>query len=93
MKQLLKPMALAAALAVAACGGSAGPQDQLRQIDEKLARNIPMTEQQKKQVEQFRSEGERLLAENKADEAARALDQALQVLQRAEDAATFNKAE
>jgi Tfp pilus assembly protein PilF len=93
MKISMSAVSLLLVLAVSACGDSSEPQAQLDAIKEKLAKNLPMSPQQKSEVEQLMTQGSRLLAANKTQEASAAFEQALKMLKAAEDADRFNKAE
>ena len=85
--------ALTLALGILSGCGADDPQSQLQTIKEKLAKNIPMTQEQQQEVERLVSEGSKLLTENKPTEASKAFAGALKTLTAAEDADRFNKAE
>lgn len=93
MKILMSAVSLLLVLAVAACGDSAEPQAQLDAIKEKMAKNLPMSAEQKSEVERLMMQGSELLVANKTQEASAAFEQALKTLKAAEDADRFNKAE
>lgn len=93
MKTAAYVMLLILASGLAACGDYDSPEAQLGAIREKLAKNLPMSTEQKAEVEQLVDEGSRLLAANKPKEASAAYAKALKTLKAAEDADRFNKAE
>lgn len=80
------------ALSLVACG-SGGPQAQLKTIDELLAKDLPMTQEQRGDFDDYLAEGKRLLEEGHETESSEVLDKAIAILKIAEDAALFNKSE
>lgn len=89
----LAGVALAAAMALAAGCGSDDPQALVDQIAELSAKDLPLTDQQKKEIAEFTEQGKAWLSQGKAEGAVEALDKALAILEQAQDAAAFNKAE
>lgn len=85
--------ALALTLALAGCFGDSTPQEKLAEIETLQAKNLPMTEEQVAQLTTFVTKGKAALAAGQDDAAKTALDGALKILQTAEDAALFNKAD
>lgn len=88
-----RALVLAAMLALAGCLGGDTPEDQLKSIEEKQAKNLPMTDEQKSGIEASISRGREALAAGDKEAASKAFAEALTVLQKAEDAALYNKAD
>lgn len=72
---------------------SGDPQEKLQAVEKMMGKNIPMPEGQRNQVDSLIREGKELLNEGKAAESSDAFNKALMILQLAEDAAIYNKAE
>ncbi len=85
-------VALFIACAIAACSPST-PQEQLAAIDKLVAKNFPMTEQQRTEVEKHLVSGKGLLQDGKDAEASSAFGEALKILKLAQDADLYNKSE
>lgn len=92
MRMIIALLALFLSANLAGCGDES-PDAKLHAIQGLVAKNIPMNEEQKAEVDKFLTEGKRLLAEGKSEESIVALDRAFKVLKYAEDAAMFNKSE
>lgn len=80
------------ACAIAACSPST-PQEQLAAIDTLVAKNFPMTEQQRTEVEKHLASGKSLLQDGKEAEASTAFGEALEILKLAQDADLYSKSE
>jgi type IV pilus biogenesis protein CpaD/CtpE len=89
----LRVIALAASLFLAGCLGPGTPEEQLEVIQEMLAKNLPVTDQQKTDMDALIAKGREALEGGKKDEATAAFDKVLAILKIAEDAALFNKAD
>ena len=84
---------LAAAISLATGCGSDDPQALVSRIEELSAKDLPLTDLQKKEVAEFTRQGKEWLSQGKAQGATQAFDKALAILQQAEDMAVYNKAE
>ena len=69
------------------------PQDQMKEIDELLNEDFPVTAEEKKEVDAFTAKGKSLLEEGKTAEASEAFAGAIKILNMAQDAYIFNKAD
>lgn len=85
--------ALGAALLLGGCFGDDTPQQTLEKVQAIQAKQHPMTERQKKEVDAALAEGRAALAAGKSEVARAAFGRALTVMQRVEDIALFNKSE
>jgi hypothetical protein len=92
MKRTSHVIGFSIACALAACSAST-PQEQLAAIDELAAKNFPMTEQQRTEVEKHLASGKSLLQDGKEAEASTAFGEALKILKLAQDADLYNKSE
>lgn len=92
MKKLGISILSAAFILLSACGDS-DPASLAKQVDEMLAKDFPMTEEQKMQISELTEQAKDLLDQGKTEDSVKAYDQALAVLKEAEDAAIFNKAD
>ena len=93
MKTKLLAVFFAIFLAVVGCSGSSNPQDQLADIDKRLAKGFEMTLPQQQEVEKLMGEAKKLITAGKTDEASKLLTQAIKVLEFAEEADRYNKSE
>ncbi len=91
MKRTSHVIGLSIAWALAACSAST-PQDQLAAIDKLVAKNFPMTQQQRTDLDKY-LDGKSLLQGSKEAEASTAFGEALKILRFAEDADLYNKSE
>ena len=91
-KSTLCNLALLSVLGLLACGGS-DPASISKQVAELQAKNFPMTAEQKARVSELSKKGQELLQAGKSNESAKALNEALAILKKAEDTAMFNKSE
>lgn len=89
----LRALALGLALALAGCLGADTPEEQLKSIEAKQAKNLPMTSEQKTGLEASLAKGREALAAGNKEAAGAAFAEALAILQLAEDAALYNKAD
>lgn len=89
----LRALALAASLFLAACLGPGTPEEQLEAIQVLQAKDLPVTEAQKTELEAHIDSGRKALEGGDKAAAAAAFDKALAILNIAEDAAIFNKAD
>lgn len=92
-KKIFHILALGGALALAGCLGPGSPEEQLKTIEEKQAKNFPMTEKQKSDLEASLSKGREALAAGNKEAAGTAFGEAIAILKKAEDIAMFNKSE
>jgi outer membrane biogenesis lipoprotein LolB len=92
MKRTSHFVGLSIAFALAACSAST-PQDQLASIDELVAKNFPMTEQQRMDLDKYLADGKNLLQNGKEAEASTAFGEALKILKLAQDTDLYNKSE
>lgn len=79
-------------LGPAGCGGS-DPTSQTKTINELMAKDFPLTAQQRADVEKLVAEGNELVGAGNMEQAGVAFDAAIKILKFAEDAAMFNKSE
>jgi len=92
LTKLIRAGALSAALLVAACGDDS-PEGKLKDINEMLGKGFAITEEQKATVDAAIADGKAKMEAGQTEAAKIAFDKALDVLQLAQDAATFNKAD
>ena len=92
MKKVFSLILITTVVMIAGCG-SEDPNALANQVDELLAKNFPMTEEQKVDVAKFTEQGKDLLSQGKSEESIQAYNQALVILKEAEDADMFNKSE
>lgn len=94
MNRLFIVLFLAAtfSLGAAGCGGS-DPASQLESINALLAKNFPLTVDQRSDVDKLVAEGGESLQAGDLEKASAAFGEAIEVLEFAEDAAMFNKSE
>ncbi len=92
MKRTSHVVGLSIAFALAACSAST-PQDQLAAIDKLVAKNFPMTEQQRTDLDKHLADGKTLLQNGNQAAASTAFGEALKILKLAEDADLYNKSE
>ena len=93
MKTKLLAVFFAVFLAVAGCSGSSNPQDQLADIDKRLAKGFEITVPQQQEVDKLMAEAKKLMGAGKTEEASKLLTQVIKVLELAEEADRFNKSE
>ncbi len=93
MKTKLLAVLFAIFLAVVGCSGSSNPQDQLADIDKRLAKGFEMTVPQQQEVNKLVADGKKMIAAGKTEEAGKMLTQAIKVLKFAEEADAYNKSE
>jgi len=93
MKTKLLAVLFAVFIALAGCSGSSNPQDQLADIDKRLAKGFEMTVPQQQQVDKLMGEAKKLIAAGKSAEASKLLTQVIKVLEFAEEADRYNKSE
>jgi hypothetical protein len=72
---------------------SSDPQSQLGEIDDLLKKGFPMTTEQTADVNKFVAEGKSLMEQGKDREASESFSKAINVLNMAQDAYIFNKAD
>ncbi len=89
----LVAVVIAAAITLAAGCGSSDPQSLASQIEELTEKNYPMTDEKKEQLANFTNQGNEALSQGKTEEAVKAFEQAVTILEEAEDTALFNKSE
>lgn len=75
-----------------ACGDES-PAAIAKEIDDLMAKNLPMSAEQKAEFNQANENGRAALEAGNNAESAQQLKKALAVLRKAEDAAMFNKSE
>jgi len=75
------------------CSGGSSPQDQLNEIDTLMKKGFPLTSEQKESVTALVTEGKVLLEQGKKKESSDAFEKAIEVLNMAQDAYIFNKAD
>lgn len=92
MKKILSTVLLAIIMSVSACGEK-DPQSMAKQVDEILAKDYPMTEEQRVEISELTKQAKNLLDQGKTEDAAQAFDKTLDILKQVEDAAIFNKAD
>lgn len=94
MNRFLTVLLVAAFVLVGVNGcGQGDPAAQLQTIDELLAEDLPLTAQQRSDVERLVAEGNALISAGDLEQAGEVLAEAVDVLEFAEDAAMFNKSE
>lgn len=94
MNRFLTVLLVAAFVLVGANGcGQGDPAAQLQTIDELMAKDFPLTAQQRSDVERLVAEGTALISAGDLEQAGEVLAEAVDVLEFAEDAAMFNKSE
>lgn len=94
MNRFLTVVLVTAFLLVGANGcGQDDPAAQLQTIDELMAKDFPLTAQQRSDVERLVAEGDALISAGDLEQAGEVLAEAVDVLEFAEDAAMFNKSE
>ena len=94
MKRVTQVIVLMMSLSLIFIACSPGtPQDQLKEIDELLNEDFPVTAEEKGEVDAFTATGKSLLEEGKTTEAGEAFAKAIKVLKMAQDAYIFNKAD
>ena len=89
----LRVIALGASLLLAGCLGPGTPEEQLETIQEMQAKNLPVTPQQKTELDAHIATGREALETGNKEKAGEAFDKAIAILKKAEDAALFNKAD
>ena len=89
----LRAMALAASLFLAGCLGQDSPEEQLQSIQALQAKNLPVTPQQKTDLDAHIAKGREALEAGNKELASAAFDKALAILKIAEDADLYNKAD
>jgi Tfp pilus assembly protein PilF len=77
---------------LAGCGGS-DPDAQLKAINELIAKDFPIAEQQLADIEKLVAEGNESLKAGDTGKAGASFDEAIKILKLAEDAHMFNKSE
>lgn len=94
MKKAIQVLALIVSvlLIFLACSPSS-PQDQMKEIDKLLNEDFPVTAEEKEEVDAFSARGKSLLEEGKTAEASEAFAGAIKILEMAQDAHIFNKAD
>jgi hypothetical protein len=94
MKKVIQVLMLVVSLLfiLMACSSSS-PQDQVKEIDELLNKDFPITVEEKENIEKFTAKGNGLLKEGKTPEASEAFAEAIKILKMAQDADIFNKAD
>ena len=93
MKTKLFAVLFAVFIALAGCSGSSNPQDQLADIDKRLAKGFEITVPQQQEVDKLMAEAKKLMGTGKTEEASKLLTQVIKVLELAEEADRFNKSE
>ena len=83
MKRTSHVIGLSIAWALAACSAST-PQEQLTTIDKLVAKNLPMTEQQRTDLDKYLADGKSLLQDSKQAQASAAFGEALKILRHAQ---------
>lgn len=89
----LRVIAIAASLFLTGCLGPGTPEEQLEVIAEMQAKNLPVTDAQKTELDAEIAKGREALESGNKDAATAAFDRALDILKIAEDAEIFNKAD
>lgn len=89
----LRALVLAASLVLAGCLGPGTPEEQLEAIQALQAKNLPVTEAQKTELDASIAKGREALEGGNKEQATAAFDKALAILKIAEDAEIFNKAD
>lgn len=94
MNRFITVLLVTAFVLVGASGcGQDDPATQLQAIDKLMAKDFPLTEQQRTDVERLVVEGNELISAGNLEQAGEVLAEAVDVLEFAEDAALFNKSE
>lgn len=94
MNRFFTVLLVAAFVLVGANGcGQSDPTAQLQTIDELMAKDFPLTAQQRSDVDRLVAEGNALISAGDLEQAGEVLGEALDILEFAEDAAMFNKSE
>ena len=93
IRRSLQAAVLATTLALAGCFGESSPQEKLAKIQEMQTKNYPLTEKQQADITGFLSKGEAALKAGDDAAAGTAFDGALKILEFAESAAIYNKAD
>lgn len=94
MTRILAAAFLAAIVLLGPAGcGDSDPASQLDTINELMEKGFPLTGQQRSEVERLIAEGSELASAGKPEQAGAVLDEAIELLRLAEDAAMFNKSE
>jgi hypothetical protein len=73
--------------------GSDDPDSRLDSINALMAKDFPLTDQQRTDIDKLVAEGKQLANNGKPEQANAVLDEAIAILEFAEDAAMFNKSE
>lgn len=92
MQRMIAVLLVAGFLALGGCGDD-DPAAQLETINALLAKDFPLTAEQKAEVERSTARGNELLQAGDLEKAGAAFEEAIAVLEFAEDAAMFNKSE
>ncbi|RME95415.1 MAG: hypothetical protein D6773_18415 [Alphaproteobacteria bacterium] len=93
IRKLLIALTLGTSLALGGCLGESSPAETLTQIEELQAKKFDMTQEQKTRVAELVAKGKTALEAGNSEAASTALNEALEILKRARDAALFNKAD
>ena len=75
------------------CSSGSTPQSQVKEIDDLMSKNYPMTSEQTTNLDIYIEEGNRLLDQGKNKEASEAFAKAIDILHMARDAYIYNKAD
>ena len=89
----LRVILLAATLVLSGCLGPGTPEEQLQAIQELQAKDLPVTPDQETQLAALIVKGREALEAGNKELAGEAFGKALDILEIAEDAAIFNKAD
>lgn len=73
--------------------GSSDPDAQLKTINELIAKDFPISDQQLAEIEKLVDEGNESVKAGDVEKASAAFDEAIKILKFAEDADRFNKSE
>lgn len=92
MKKIMQLFIAAMFVFIISCSSS-DPQTQLKEIDELMNKEFTLTSEETVTVNSFVAEGKKYLEQGKQKEASETLAKAIKVLQMAEDAYIFNKAD
>ena len=82
---------LVLSLVLAGCGDSY--ESLTKEVSEMAAKNLPMSDAERAQVESLREQGEEMQQDGKTEEAVAALKQARDILQKAADAELLGKSD
>lgn len=94
MSRFLAAAFLAALVALGPAGcGDGDPASQIDTINALMAKDLPLTEQQRTDLERLIAEGNELVRTGNIEQAGTVLGEAIDLLKLAEDAAMFNKSE